>query len=230
MMDARTDYEIHIRLHSDATFGRGDGVAGLVDADIEHDALTGLPYLPGRTLKGLLVEECANLLYSVTKTSPSAVVGLEAAAFFLYGRPGSSVEDDAMTRVGDATLPPELRAAVAAEIEMGTLNATEVLDALTAIRRQSAIDDATGAPARNALRASRVLLRETALVAPLHFEREPSGAALGLLAACALALRRGGIGRHRGRGRLSARVCDRAGSDVTAQGFSVFQGLVGVSA
>lgn len=33
-----TTLELHLKLLSDATFGRGDGVAGLVDAEVEHDS------------------------------------------------------------------------------------------------------------------------------------------------------------------------------------------------
>lgn len=48
-------YSIKIKLLSDTTFGRGDGVAGLVDQEVEHDQY-GFPFLRGRTLKGLLSE------------------------------------------------------------------------------------------------------------------------------------------------------------------------------
>ena len=44
---------ISVELLSDTTLGRGEGMAGLVDADVEHDEL-GLPFLGGKTLKGLL--------------------------------------------------------------------------------------------------------------------------------------------------------------------------------
>jgi CRISPR/Cas system CMR subunit Cmr4 (Cas7 group RAMP superfamily) len=53
-------YHLKIKLLSDTTFGRGDGVAGLIDQEVEHDA-NGFPYLRGRTLKGLLSEECDNI-------------------------------------------------------------------------------------------------------------------------------------------------------------------------
>lgn len=56
-----TIYKMKIQLLSDTTFGRGDGVAGLIDQEVEHDA-DGFPYLRGRTLKGLLSEECDNLI------------------------------------------------------------------------------------------------------------------------------------------------------------------------
>lgn len=59
-----TAYKLQFDLRSAATFGRGDGVAGLVDEEVEHDG-DGLPFLRGRTLKGLLAEECANILYAL---------------------------------------------------------------------------------------------------------------------------------------------------------------------
>jgi len=51
-------------LESDATFGRGDGVAGVVDSEVQHDPY-GFPYLGGRALKGLLGDECANILFAL---------------------------------------------------------------------------------------------------------------------------------------------------------------------
>ena len=89
---------LYLTLISDATFGRGDGVAGLVNEEVEHDAATGLPYLRGRALKGLLVEECANLLFAL---------GTQAAVFTdtakeLFGEAGSALEDDGLLHVGTA--------------------------------------------------------------------------------------------------------------------------------
>ena len=49
-------------LLSDACFSRGDGTAGEVDIEVEHDQY-GLPYLNGRALKGLLHEEAAELVH-----------------------------------------------------------------------------------------------------------------------------------------------------------------------
>jgi len=45
-----TTYYLNFTLLSDTTFGRGEGVPGLVDEEVEHDRY-GLPYLRGRTLE-----------------------------------------------------------------------------------------------------------------------------------------------------------------------------------
>lgn len=218
---------IHLKLKSDATFGRGDGVAGLVDEEVEHDASTGLPFLRGRTLKGLLAEECANILFALRKQHSPYYTQFEQAARFLFGQPGSTLMDDASMRVGPAELPEELRKAVQADIKRGDLTPAEVLESLTAIRRQTAIDESTGAPEEGSLRSMRVVLRDTLFTAELSFERDPNDAAKSLLAACVLSLRRAGTGRNRGRGRLVARLYDEHGNDITDDCFNRFRQLAG---
>ena len=66
-----TTYLLRLTLDSDATFGRGDGLAGVVDAEVQHDD-NGLPYLGGRALKGLLAEECANILFALENSGKAA--------------------------------------------------------------------------------------------------------------------------------------------------------------
>ncbi len=217
---------IHLHLTSDTTFGRGDGVAGFVDEEVEHDAATGLPFVRGRTLKGLLVEEYANILFALHAQNSSLCPRLEAMAQFLFGQAGSTRADDAMMHVGAALLPEELRRAVEADVARHTLQSADVLASLTAIRRQTAVDEQTGAPDEGSLRAMRVVLRDTAFVARVDFEREPQPEALALLAACVLALRRAGTGRNRGRGRLRARLWDDQDNDITMEHFTRFQQLV----
>ena len=209
-------YRLKLDLKSDATFGRGDGVAGLVDAEVEHDRY-GLPYLRGRTLKGLLSEECANMLFSIEHlVSPEGLKRWYEAAQRLFGRPGSTLDDSASLHIGDARLPADLRTAVIDDLESRRppYNATDVLDSLTVIRRQTAMDS-TGKPDKGSLRAMRVVLRETPFEAELHFVEPPSDDALALLAVCAMAVRRVGTGRNRGRGRVIVRLCNAQGDDIT---------------
>ncbi|HWQ14469.1 MAG TPA: RAMP superfamily CRISPR-associated protein [Roseiflexaceae bacterium] len=191
------EYYLTIALHSDATFGRGEGVAGLVDVEIEHDA-DGLPFVGGRALKGLLVEEWANLRFALYGQT-DARQPLDAVATQLFGTSGATERGAAEMRVGPAELPADLRAT----IRRAKLPAAAVLASLTDIRRQTSLDAQDGAPEAASLRAMRVLLRGTPLIARLDFEQEPDERALALLAACALAVRRGGTARNRGRGRLS---------------------------
>ncbi|MEG4867064.1 MULTISPECIES: RAMP superfamily CRISPR-associated protein [unclassified Microcoleus] len=124
-------YQLKIKLLSDTTFGRGDGVAGLIDQEVEHDPF-GFPYLRGRTLKGLLSEESDNLIAILTNHRPS----WERVACNLFGTLGSTIGTMGAVHVGDACLPEDLRQAVAFQInDEKKLTKTEVLNSLTTIRR-----------------------------------------------------------------------------------------------
>ncbi len=222
-----TDMWLSFVLKSDATFGRGEGVAGLVDEEVEHDAY-GMPYLRGRTLKGLLVEECANLLHALKQQAPARYPQWPAAAGSLFGSPGSLAGSGAVMRVGDARLPADLRQTIICQAqqdpaEQNYLSRVDVLAALTAIRRQTAMDEKTGRPQDGSLRAMRVILRKTPFEARLQFSRPATELELALLSACTLALRRAGSGRNRGRGRLKARLLGRERQDITSTHFKQFQ-------
>jgi hypothetical protein len=103
------------------------------------------------------------------------------------------------------------------------LNREQVLNSLTSIRHQTAIDEKTGASKDKSLRAIRVILRETPFEADISFIQNPSGMDLPLLAACVKALKKAGTGRNRGRGELVAYLHDDIGNDITEIHFSAFQ-------
>jgi hypothetical protein len=201
--------QLQIKLLSDATFSSGDGVAGQLDTEVEHDA-HGFPLVRGRTLKGLLVEECANIMWSLQCQGARDLADYEAAAHFLFGSPGSRATTRARMHVGNAQFPAALRAGVAVDIQdrNNPLTATDVLNSLTATRRQSAVEEKSGAPDQGSLRSGRVLLRYSVLEADLTFDAPPGPTVQALLAACVLSLRRGGTSRNRGRGRLCCTLWD----------------------
>lgn len=220
--------QLRLHLESDTTFGRGEGVAGLVDEEIEYDAATGLPFVQGRALKGLLVEECANLLFVLQKAGSPALVKLEEAAMRIFGLPGGGLEGGALLHVGPALLPQSLREAVRAEIMRERLKPSDVLESLTAIRRQTAIDEESATPEKGSLRSIRVVLRQTTFWAWLDFINDPEEDDLALLAACLCCARRCGLGRNRGRGRLRLHLLDEQGNDITMiPHFEHFKRLLG---
>lgn len=207
---------LKLTLKSEATFGRGEGVAGLVDEEVEHDQY-GLPFLRGRTLKGLLVEECANLLpFLPPKTNWAG------CANRLFGETSSDFQQDGLVYFGDARLPAKLHQAVRYQYQQKKLTRTDVLESLTDIRRQTAMD-VTGRPETGSLRSLRVILRETPFEAKLQFSQELSQVDLALLSACVLAFRRAGTGRNRGQGHLVAQLQNEQREDVTPTYFAHFQ-------
>lgn len=219
-------YRLRIRLLSDATFGRGDGVAGVVDAEVQHDKY-GLPYLGGRSLKGLLGAECADIVHVLALAGETQKKRWKQAENRLFGDTGRGLTGAANLRVGPAELPADLRAAIARDIEQKKLTRAAVLESLTAVRRQTAMDEESGAPKKKTLRTMRVILRNTIFESTLHFAETPTSDELALLSACVKAFRRSGTGRNRGRGRLTAELHDANGHPVTDILFAEFQQAVG---
>jgi hypothetical protein len=214
-------YQLQIKLLSDTTFGRGDGVAGLIDQEVEHDA-NGFPYLRGRTLKGLLSEECDNLVAVLPDDRRQYWQSIAAQ---LFGVPGSTLDTIALMHVGDACLPEDLRHAIAQQIVDKNLTASNVLDALTTVRRQTAIATDTGIADPNSLRSGRVVLRNLVFTAYLFFDAAPGDDILALLAAGAAALRRIGSGRNRGRGHVKCTI-QQANNSIDAKHLQRFGGAV----
>lgn len=197
-------YTLTIKLLSDAIFGRGDGVAGLVDREVEHDP-SGFPYLRGRTLKGLLSEECDNLISILPSSSQPA---WQDTANQLFGTEGSGLGTEAAIHVGDACLPQDLREAVAAQIHHQELTQSDVLSSLTTIRRQTALDPVSGIPDAKSLRSSRVILRDLEFTAELISITNPTDEMLSLLVMSVKALRRLGSSRNRGCGHVCCTLPD----------------------
>lgn len=240
----KSEYKLRLTLLSDATFGRGDAVAGLVNEEVEHDRY-GLPFIRGRMIKGLLNEECANILYSLTQVYEHETKQLKRwrrSAQNLFGLPGSQLLGEGWLRFGNATLPEEICAAVRYELQHAAwaketnnplrrtplLDRTLMLESLTAIRRQTMLNE-EGVPDKGSLRAMRVLLRETQFEARLFYLPQSTDGSvdqqrddLALLAATVMGWRRGGTGRNRGHGKLSATLCDIHGDDVTPKYFAHF--------
>ncbi len=218
-------------LESDATFGRGDGIPGLVDRDVALDEY-GCPYLHGRTLKGLLNEVCADILFALTSHATHA--SWKAAADQLWGVPGSGMQEQGVLRVGHAQLPEALQAAIRYEVACNRTDRTrgwtpqEVTASLTTVRRQTALE-VGGAPDPATLRSLRVILRETHFIAPVTLMRKLNESEQALLAACVMGLRRAGTGRNRGRGRLSATLTDEQTIPLTETWYTLFKTKVGVT-
>ena len=189
-------------LLSAATFGRGDGVPGLVDREVEQDR-NGLPFLRGRTLRGLLAEEMESLLYALGEKKKD----WERSRDRLLGVEARMIDETGILHVGDGCLPDGIRRLIAVTLDENKLGSADVLESLTAIRRQTAMT-AFGAPESASLRSMRVVLRGTIFASQLVFDEVPTEFDKALLAATALAWRRAGTGRNRGRGRLRAWIQD----------------------
>ncbi len=210
---------LEMTLLSDTCFSSGlAGRLGDTDLEIEHDPETGLPVLRGRTLKGLLMEELALILKALEPSGPGA---WHLEAQLLLGHSGAVTGGRLFLE--DGQLPPSLVAWVKGEIDQRTGNnrhpfrSQEVLRALTVMRCQTRIESSTGAAEPTSLRSTRLLRAGLELHCPLQVQGVLSSRQRALLAASTLALRRVGVHRNRGWGRVSARLVDEGGQEVTEE-------------
>ena len=206
-------YWLEIELLSDACFSGGVGFAGEVDVDIEQEEHLGLPCIRGRALKGIVVEECAVILDSLRKCGVNEQ--WSQAARNLFGVPGESEQQT--LKIGNGLLPPPFRDAVYKDIKEEKLTARKMLQSLTDIRYQTKIHRQTKAHEPHSLRGTRLALKGLMFYSPLEDVDLLGTVERALFAACTLALRRGGLHRNRGWGKLKARILDANYQDVTAQ-------------
>lgn len=234
-------YLLRIELLSETTFGRGDGQAGEVDLEVQHDPM-GLPYWSGRAVKGVLVNECADILAALGgERSPE---NLRKAAASLFGNAGSRLSDGGHVSFSEAHLPGELlkllkwqlqkRCKLIIEDQSATDTQKverveqqkmrfrrELLSTLTSERSQTRLEE-DGSAAEGSLRTQRVLLRGIEFISTISTFRDLTDDEKGLLAACAKALRVIGSGRNRGRGQVKVKIYDGQ-SEVTNNWFEFFK-------
>jgi hypothetical protein len=181
-----------VELLSDTTFGRGEGTAGAVDVEVDHDAC-GLPFIHGKVLRGLLRDAWLSMRHHFPELAEAARQVLDSEG---------DLGDAAILRVGNGLLPEDVRAWVRYAVGRAEdpLRPEQVLSTLAAVRRQAAQSRLTGAAEEASLRCSRVVLRGLTFEAPLTWLAAPDPGHLQCLALCALGVRHAGLGRNRGRG------------------------------
>ena len=187
---------LEIELLSDTTLGRGEGTAGEVDVEVEHDEL-GLPVAGGKLIRGLLRDEWLAMREVMRQ-------GLEEAERRIFGQEGETLGERNILRIGDGVVGEAERAwfAWAVQGRESRITSRDVLLSLTEVRRQTSVERESGAPAETTLRATRVVIRGLKLHAPLNWLEEPRPEDLRCLALSALGVRHAGLGRHRGRGHV----------------------------
>lgn len=196
MKPGRITSMLQIELLSGTSFSRGEGSAGQVNIEVEHDQY-GLPFIGGKTVRGLLRDSWL----SMQEHFPE----LEESAERVLGWSGS-LDDSCRLRFGDALLPDAIRRIVRASAERAEhpLARETILAAFTDIRHQTAEDRRRSAPESSTLRSSRVVLRGFTFHSAMTWldGYQPDYSDLRVLALCSLATRHGGLARNRGRGHI----------------------------
>lgn len=183
-----------VTLNSYALCGSGEG-AGLIDSDTVHDS-HGIPYLPGKRLKGLLRESALEVTEMLGMASPALVA-------YVFGRDGFQpgiVQTPNLYPQGYATWADVLPKLL--EAKHNTLvTPAAILTEFSAIRQQTAID-CEGIAKDASLRIARML--KPGLVFEGDLTVADQGAPVSaLLWLAARNLRRFGTRRNRGQGTIS---------------------------
>jgi len=185
---------IRMELLSDTTFGRGEGTAGQVDVEVDHDEL-GIPFVNGKTIRSLLRDTWL--------TMQPQFPDLQSAARRVFG-PHAELDETGILRIGRASIGAEDREWIKAAVERKTqpVPADAILSGFTDIRSQTSEDRETGAPQRATLRSMRVVIRGLDLSAELRWLDTPTADDVRCLALALLGTRHAGLSRNRGRGHV----------------------------
>ncbi len=151
-----TEYRIKIELKSDTLIGSGEGFGALIDSDIVFDEL-GIPYIPGKRIKGILRESYEEIIGLLIKNVSSSFSPPDD----LFGKVGSGKETALVISnlyVKEyEDIRRHLQKLMVQHPEI--FNFESVIEAYTSLRQQTAIDSDLGIAREHSLRTIRVLNR-----------------------------------------------------------------------
>jgi CRISPR-associated protein Csx10 len=192
---------LEIALKSGLCAGSGVGRPGFVDREVAFDRY-GLPYLPGRSLKGLLRDAYRDL--------PAGLLPGLPPVDELFGETGAvspgSIDVGTARLTDFGRLSGWLRT-VYADPRLGrTIRRDDVIEHYSEIRRQTAMDRESGAPLKDTLRATRLIRPTLTLQATITSPFEHTTA----LALAAAGLKQMGTSRNRGPGEVDCSLWDES--------------------
>ena len=177
---------VRVKLLSDLCSASGDGFAGVVDTDVCF-LESGLPYIPGKRLKGCL-RECGLDILSVDSS-------YEDAHNKLFGETGKLIPGE--LTIGNGL--PEDFANVTTCIP-SDIHRSEIMDVYTSTRTRTRIEGGTAAA--GSLRTARVLNKGLTFDFPVTLNEE----LLTYFEMCAKSLRSMGLNRSRGLGEVKCTI------------------------
>ncbi len=229
---------LRVELLSETTFGSDKMSHEDVDSEVVCDEF-GIPYIPARTIKGLLVEESEQYCAHLASMKHEQAEHWRMVAQKLFGKPGSV---KSTINIGNAEVEERLKRQIQFSVQFRkgmavneervhnrTLSWQDILGGFTTVRYQTAIDPATGTAKKHSLRSTRVIVPGWSLYADIDWLREPTDHEEALVAISAIAVRRAGTQRNRGRGRIQIRCFNQKDQDVTSSLLARWEKLLGVS-
>jgi len=184
---------IEIELLSETVFGGDGSVHGTADIEIQADG-HGLPYLAGRTLKGLIREQAEWYNHFLPEDEK-----MDREILRLFGKPWEDNHEG--LRIGDARLSD----AIYDFVRTHGIGPGEALEAVTTVRSMTSIDE-SGQAARGSLRQVRVMKPGFRLYAPVFASADLADRERQLFEKAVKLVRHVGIMRNRGKGEVRCRI------------------------
>ena len=198
-------YKLEIKLLSDLCVADGGVYNSMLDTEVCHDDY-GLPYIPGKRIKGCL-RECALELQDwgeCTLQKSGKINPIEV----IFGKEGERKNRSAV-RISDARLEDYQK--LVEEIKAGDAvlyHPQNVIGQYTYIRTMTSIDPETGVAKNNSLRTMRVVNRGSKFVAEVECSDIVSEELLANICRC---LRNIGLARTRGLGEVECELIPDTG-------------------
>ncbi len=208
-IDLSKDFELRVGLLSPLHLGSGQADVN-VDAQIIHDKY-GLPYFPGRRLKGLLYESGVEVAEMAELSGLPLFTGAQLDEFFQRGSLGQ-VQLDLSNLYLEGSEEMRAEWGYLEERYPGLFRPEDVLESYTSLRYQTKIDAETGTAADTSLHNMQVLDEGLIFTGSLSLKNGDMKS----LAILALALRnltQAGLKRSRGFGHLACTL-EQGGRDV----------------
>ena len=208
-IDLSKDFELRVGLLSPLHLGSGQADVN-VDAQIIHDKY-GLPYFPGRRLKGLLYESGVEVAEMAELSGLPLFTGAQLDELFQRGSLGQ-VQLDLSNLYLEGSEEMRAEWGYLEERYPGLFRPEDVLESYTSLRYQTKIDAETGTAADTSLHNMQVLDEGLIFTGSLSLKNGDMKS----LAILALALRnltQAGLKRSRGFGHLACTL-EQGGRDV----------------
>lgn len=189
--------QIKVELKSPTLLGSGEGWGSIIDADVLFDGY-GLPYFPGRRLKGMLRESATEVCEMFSQAGMEGVAKADISGAF-----GSSGKSEGAAVMFNDLYVENYEETISwlewsFERFNGLFSPDKILNSLTMIRQQTAIQE-DGTARDGSLRTLRVLKPGLRFQGDISFV---DSLPIKLIALACANLKRIGTSRNRGLGRI----------------------------
>lgn len=211
------NYQLDIRLLSDTIIGSGTGFGAAIDQDVVLNEL-GLPYIPGKRIKGCLRDSATEILDLLSLSETTGIFDLSKEQITkknnayrliknIFGVPGSL--NSTKLIMHNLYLPKAVELdnwlAYLSHEYPAIYNSEAVTDQFTSIRQQTSLEE-SGLAKRNSLRTFRLIDKDLSFHG--NIEADISDEELALLALAAKNLKSLGTKRTRGYGSVACTISE----------------------